>query len=184
MNRTEAYTTLARIIRKKNNGVVGVPAICLSMFYWTGNYRAALKYFKLLKDSNTLEVFCWKGVIYYFSKDFKSAQYFFENARTLDKSSLEVNYFLAETYLSMCEVEKAEAFYRSLISDPDFALLGLYGTGCCLVELKRFDEAISFFNRVLPLASGKYLVSALNKKGICLINQQQIKEAIDRKSVV
>ena len=43
----------------------------------------------------------------------------------------------------MCEVEKAEALQVFNIG-PDFALLGLYGTGCCLVELKRFDEAISF----------------------------------------
>jgi tetratricopeptide (TPR) repeat protein len=177
MNRVEAYKTLMRIIRAKK-GKVNVPVICLSIFYWTGSYEAALKYIKVSKNLNTIEFLCWRGVINYFLKDYKSAQNFFENAKKLDKTVPETNYFLAETYFSMSEIEKAEVFYRCLISDPLFAVIGLHGTGCCLVEMKRYDEAISFFNKAIPIAKSKYIISSLNKKGLCLINQQQIEEAV------
>jgi tetratricopeptide (TPR) repeat protein len=177
MNRMEAYNVIVKIL-KRTNKRFRISNVWLSLLYWSGRYQSALRFITISKPNEFVSM-CWMGTIYYLSHELNLARELFEKAKSLDRTSREITFLLAETYFSMSEIEKAEVLYRSLIPDPDFVFHGLYRTGCCLIELKRFDEAISFFNRAISHASGEDLVKTLNKKGLCLLNQQLLEEATE-----
>lgn len=182
MNKIEAYNVLLKLIKSKNPGKRIRLEICLiwvSILFWTGKYRVALNYVNnALKHRPCEEVYCWRGMLYYFLEDYIKSAISFEKAESINPQSAEIKFFLAESYFIISEIEKAESKYRALINYKEMRSLGLYGTGCCLMKKDRFDEAISFFNKALENARGDFKVCILNKKGLCLLNEEDVEGAL------
>ncbi|RKL64142.1 tetratricopeptide repeat protein [Thermoanaerobacteraceae bacterium SP2] len=180
MSKIEAYNILLKFIKSRNKGQkkLDVVLIWISLLFWTGRYNKALDYVdNYLKNRCCEELYFWKGVLYYFLKDYFKASEVLERAEAIDAKSAEIKYFLAETYILRAEIEKAESKYRAMIIDKELNGLGLYGIGCCLMKKERVDEALGFFNRALECAKQDYKIHILNKKGLCLLAQEKLEDA-------
>lgn len=180
MTKTEAYRLLMSFehVEDKKINIINIHLIWINFLFWTGKYKKALNYINTIsRNSNNIEIHCWKGVICYFLKDYNKALYFLEKAENINPKSLEIKFFLAETFYTGSQIEKAESKYRTLASDIKFKTLGLYGIGCCLLKGNRHDEALGFFNKSALLAKQNDLVKILNKKGLCLIAMEKLEEA-------
>lgn len=181
MNKMEAYNIILKLIKSKNSGQtkLDIFLIWISILFWAGRYRKALDYVNIFFENRPYdEVYCWKGVLYYFLKDYMKSSKAFEKAETINPQSAEIKYFLAETFFILSEIEKAESKYRALIGCNELSSLGLYGTGCCLMKKDRPDEAIGFFNRALECAKHDFKVQILNKRGLCLLTQENYEGAL------
>ncbi len=187
MTKKEAYRVLLNLKsteNDKNNKQHSTQFIWMSFLFWIGKYSKALYYTnKLSKKRSTaeIEIYCWKGVMYYFLKDYSNAILFLEKAEIIDPKSIEIKYLLAEIFFATAQLEKAEVRYRSLIgSDSKYKILGLYGIGSCLLKTDRCDEALGFFNKALLYIKPEdqdNSVKILNKKGLCLIRLNKVEEA-------
>lgn len=181
MRKIEAYNILLMLIKSKNPGhkKVDIFLIWISLLFWAGRYNKALDYVNIfLKNRPYEEIYCWKGILYYFLKDYVKSSESFEKAEAINPQSAEIKYFLAETYFIRSEIAKAESKYRTIIDYKELSSFGLYGIGCCLMEKERPDEAIGFFNRALECAKQDYKVQILNKKGLCLLSQENLEDAL------
>ncbi|HHY70458.1 MAG TPA: tetratricopeptide repeat protein [Thermoanaerobacterales bacterium] len=180
MTKKEAYDVLINLENAENKkyNKLNVHFIWTSCLFWIGKYNKALCYIhKISEKNNTVEVDCWKGVLYYFIRDYNNAVYFLEKAENIDPKNMGTKYFLAEVFFAMSNIEKAEARYRALTGNSGFKSIGLYGIGCCLLKTNRLDEALGFFNKALLLAKQADLVKILNKKGLCLMELKIPEEA-------
>lgn len=141
-------------------------------------YDRCLDFLKRNMKGDNQNLCILKGIMYYFTKDYLNAKVTFENVQKLDKHNLIVKYFLAETHYMRSEISKSELYYRYLLSDSKFKVAGFHGLGCCYYRKNRFDEAIGFFNKALENSDKAfYKADLLNKKGLCLIAQDKLKDA-------
>lgn len=182
MSKIEAYNILLKFIKSKNNRYkrLDIALMWISLLFWAGRYNKALEFAdKYFNKRLCEELYCWKGIMYYFLKDYSKACEALERAEASDAKSAEIKYFLAETYIMRSEFEKAELKYRAIIIDKDLKSLGLFGLGCCLTKKERFDEALGFFNRALECARQDHKIQILNKKGLCLLAQEKLEDAYE-----
>lgn len=180
MNKKDACDFLNNVmaLNKKERQKINIHLILVSFLFKANLFNKAVKYIeKYIKDKSTLEICCWQGILYYFTKEYKKASLYFEKAETMDNNCSEIKYFLAETYFALLDIDKSEAKYRSLLDDTKLKTFGFYGIGCCLYEKNRIDEAIGFFNKALQDATKVQSVNILNKKGLCLIAKQELELA-------
>jgi tetratricopeptide (TPR) repeat protein len=181
MTKKEAYIVLINLKNVESNkrSKLDVTLIWTSFLFWAGKYERALYHIrKPSEKDNTLEKYCWKGVLCYFLKDYNNAICFLEKAENINPKCMEVKYFLAEIFFAMARIEKAEPKYRALIGNSAYKTWGFYGIGCCMLKEKRYDESLAFFNKALPFAKKQYdLVKILNKKGLCLMELEKPEEA-------
>jgi len=181
MSKIEAYNILFMLIKSKNQRYKrpDLFLMWISLLFWASRYSKALDYVNnYLKSRHYEELYCWKGILHYFLKDYMKSSKSFEQAETINSKSPEIKYFLAETYFNLSEITKAESKYRAMIIDKRLNSLGLYGTGCCLMKKERTDEAIGFFNKALGYAKQDLKVQILNKKGLCFLAQEKLHDAL------
>jgi len=181
MSKIEAYNILLMLINSRNPGYkkLDLFLIWISLLFWAGRYNKALDYVNnYLKSRPYEELYCWKGILHYFLKDYMKSSESFEQAEAINSKSTEIKYFLAETYFNLSEITKAESKYRAMIIDKRLNSLGLYGTGRCLMKKERTDEAVGFFNRALECAKQDFKVQILNKKGLCFLAQEKLEDAL------
>jgi tetratricopeptide (TPR) repeat protein len=172
MNKVEYFKLLSKLASKESKkSRLNIVIMWTSILFWTGNYSNALKNVKTLKNEESAWINCWCGVLSYLQHDYLNAQTFFENALMLNKSSPEIKFFLAETYFSRSDIEKAVKYYRTTIKNKDLQSKSLYKIACCLAKKGRNDEAIGFLNRALKNANSSEKVDILNKKGLCFMAQ-------------
>lgn len=180
MTKKDAYSVLINLkdVESKKMNRLNLNLFWTSILFWAGKYDRAIYYTrKIPEKSDRIDVYCWRGVLYYFLKDYRNAVYFLEKAEKINPKSMEVKYFLAEIYFAMSNIEKAEIRYRALTGNMEFKTLGLYGIGCCMLKTNRYDESLAFFNKALLLAKQDDLVKIFNKKGLCLIELKLPEEA-------
>lgn len=174
MTKKEAYGVLIKLKKNKFN----LHLAWTSFLFWAGKYNRALDYIQKVFDENSnIEVLCWKGILYYFTKDYNNAIYFMEKAERINPRSIEIKCFLAEFFFESAQIKKAKARYRALVGNSEYKTLGLYGIGCCLLKTNRNVEALGFFNKALSFAKQEFLPKVLNKKGLCLMGLNKFEEA-------
>lgn len=150
----------------------------LKFLFSIKKYNKCLDFLEKNAKADNKNICILKGIMYFFARDYLNAVITFKNVQKLDKHNIIVKYFLAETYYRKSEIEKSELYYRYLLSDPKFKFVSFYGLGCCCYKKDRFDEAIGFFNKALKSNSSNiYKADLLNKKGLCLIAQDRLKNA-------
>ncbi|HHV19721.1 MAG TPA: tetratricopeptide repeat protein, partial [Thermoanaerobacterales bacterium] len=155
MTKKEAYIVLINLknVESSRKSKLDVHLIWTSFLFWAGKYERALNYIqKISEKNNTIETYCWKGVLYYFLKDYSNAVYFLEKAEDINPKCMEVKYFLAEIFFAMAYIEKAEPKYRALTGNSSYKTWGLYGIGCCMLKENRHYESLAFLNKSLSLA--------------------------------
>ena len=79
MNKKEAYDILIKLLIKRNrkNSKLRVQFIWTSCLFWLGKYEVALRYINGKWGVNDIiQASCWKGVLYYFLKDYNSTVHF------------------------------------------------------------------------------------------------------------
>ncbi|MFY9499214.1 MAG: tetratricopeptide repeat protein [Tepidanaerobacteraceae bacterium] len=174
MNKKEAYGVLSKLCK------VNLPFILTSIWFWAGKYARALDYINTVYDENcaVLDVYCWRGILYYFSNDHNYAIDNLEKAERANPKKLEIKYLLAEIYFESAHIKKAQIRYRALLGNSDYKTFGLYGIGNCLLKTNHHVEALGFFNKALSYAKLEYIPKILNKKGLCLMELNKIEEAI------
>ena len=180
MDKLQAFKLLKNVKYNRDKTVdrMKIHLVWLNFLFWTNQYDRAIYIINKIHDGDKKEYFyCWKGVIYYFLKDYNSAQVFLQKAESLAPTNLEIKYFLAETFYAKSQIEKAESKYRALTSSAEFKTIGLYGIGCCLFKAKRHDEALNFFNKAAVDAQKNVLINILNKKGLSLMILNRLNEA-------
>jgi len=174
MTKKEAYSVLSNLKNYKFN----LHIMWTSFLFWAGKYNRALDYINRVFDkNNNINNLCWKGILYYFLKDYNYAIYYLEKAEIVNPKSNEIKYLLAEIYFETAQIKKAELCYRALVGDSNYKTIGLYGIGCCLLKINRHVEALGFFNKALSLAKLEYLPKILNKKGLCLMGLNKTEKA-------
>lgn len=179
MNKREAYNLLSSFI-KNNAGIkkYNMNFIWISILFWSGKYNNILQYLDRKKNQiNEIELYCWKGVVYFLLKEYSKATMEFEKVKEKEPASIEITYFLAETFYLREELEKAKVKYRALTSDTKFKFLGYYGIGNCLYKVQRYDEALSFYSKALANNPLVHSIDVLNKKGLCFMALEQLQEA-------
>jgi len=172
MTKREVYGILSKLHK------LNVNYIWTSILFWAGKYKRALDYInKAFNENSNIDILCWKGILYYFLKDYNDAIYYLEKAERLDPKNFEIKYLLAEIFFDTAQIKKAEVRYRVLVGNEEYKTLGLYGIGSCLLKANRHLEALGFFKKALSYAELEFTPKILNKKGLCLMGLNNIEEA-------
>ena len=172
MTKNEVYDILKKLC------TINLQFLWTSILFWAGKYDRALGYINKNYDKTvTFDLMCWKGVLYYFLKDYNNAIYHLERAERVAPKSEEIKYLLAEIFFETAQIAKAELRYRALLGSEEYKTFAFFGLGCCLFKTNSYLEALGFFNRALSHADAKNKPKILNKKGLCLMELNKIEEA-------
>lgn len=180
MNRMEAYKNIKKVMNFNKNRSNTLISLWTSLLFLSGHYNTGIKFVEKRKSNiSSIEYCCWKGIFNYAKKNYRSFIKCLEEIENLNKDNFYTKFLLAEGYLQLLELEKAEARFRAILAEPLLRAEGLCGIARCMMKKNNYTEALGFLNWALKAADGKIIVKILNKKGLCLLELGKNQNAIE-----
>ena len=136
---------------------------------------AATRNIKL--NAPTVEMFVYRGLVYFERKDYYNAKDDFESALALDKNSVEALFDLAITQEKLNKDNDAIKTYDNLIAVDNEFTMAWYNRGRLKLLKGEYDDAISDFKRTLELEP--QFADAQNEIAIAHFKQKKYVEALD-----
>ncbi len=86
---------------------------------------------------------------YFLNNQFDNAKFIYQKLVTAHPFEAKYLYNLAETHFQMGEIEKALELFQKTTSMPEPVPQAFIRSAACLAQLKKFDEAESYLNKIL-----------------------------------